>query len=285
MNRRQNSTASAIERAIELEERNGWFRLRQFENPANPEIHRRTTAQEVLQGTGGQVDVLVSGVGTGGTVTGIGQILKEKNPDVVVVAVEPTGSPVLSGGAPGPHGIQGIGAGFVPEVLDTRVYDHVLQISIEDARAAARHLARTEGILVGVSAGAALHAATTMARRPEHKDALIVVILPDTGERYLSTPLFEDQWSTGRVSAVGRPTADTSPMGDRQTSFPCASRRHSLRAVWREHTVTDIMHVMRTAWVVRDLAPGNTAGASRRCRARRVPGRGTSPAQGCDTCG
>jgi cysteine synthase A len=183
----------AIERAIELEERNGWFRLRQFENPANPEIHRRTTAQEILQDTGGQVDVLVSGVGTGGTVTGIGQILKEKNPDVVVVAVEPTGSPVLSGGAPGPHGIQGIGAGFVPEVLDTGVYDHVLQISIEDARAAARHLARTEGILVGVSAGAALHAATTMARRPEHKDALIVVILPDTGERYLSTPLFEDQ--------------------------------------------------------------------------------------------
>ncbi|WP_308425875.1 cysteine synthase A [Actinokineospora fastidiosa] len=183
----------AIERAIELEERNGWFRLRQFENPANPEIHRRTTAQEILQATGGQVDVFVSGVGTGGTVTGTGQILKEKNPEVTVVAVEPTDSPVLSGGSPGPHGIQGIGAGFVPEVLDTQVYDHVQQVSLDDARAAARRLARTEGILVGVSAGAALHAAATVAHRPEHKDAIIVVLLPDTGERYLSTPLFEDQ--------------------------------------------------------------------------------------------
>lgn len=182
----------AIDRAIELEKTNGWFRLRQFENPANPEIHRRTTAQEILQATGGQVDVFVSGVGTGGTVTGAGQILREKNPDITIVAVEPTDSAVLSGGPPGPHGIQGIGAGFVPEVLDTKIYDHISRVSIEDARAAARSLARTEGILVGVSAGAALHAATTLAQQPKHKDAVIVVILPDTGERYLSTPLFED---------------------------------------------------------------------------------------------
>lgn len=182
----------AIDRAIELEEANGWFRLRQFENPANPEIHRRTTAQEILQATGGHVDVFVSGVGTGGTVTGAGQILREKNPDITIVAVEPTDSAVLSGGPPGPHGIQGIGAGFVPEVLDTHIYDHISQVSIEDSRAAARGLARTEGILVGVSAGAALHAATTVAQQPQHKDAVIVVILPDTGERYLSTPLFED---------------------------------------------------------------------------------------------
>jgi cysteine synthase A len=182
----------AIDRAVELEKTNGWFRLRQFENPANPEIHRRTTAQEILQATGGQVDVFVSGVGTGGTVTGAGQVLREKNPDITIVAVEPTDSAVLSGGPPGPHGIQGIGAGFVPEVLDTQIYDHISQVSIEDARAAARSLARTEGILVGVSAGAALHAATTLAQQSKHKGAVIVVILPDTGERYLSTPLFED---------------------------------------------------------------------------------------------
>ncbi|GAA1329302.1 cysteine synthase A [Saccharothrix algeriensis] len=183
----------AIARAVELEERNGWFRLRQFENPANPEVHRRTTAQEILQATAGQVDVFVSGVGTGGTVTGVGRVLKEKNPDTTVVAVEPVESPVLAGGAPGPHGIQGIGAGFVPEVLDTAVYDRVLGVSVDDARATARRLARTEGILAGVSSGAALHAATALARLPQHRGAVIVVILPDTGERYLSTPLFEDR--------------------------------------------------------------------------------------------
>ncbi|OLZ50157.1 cysteine synthase A [Amycolatopsis keratiniphila] len=183
----------AIARAAELSDLHGWVWLRQFSNPANPEIHRRTTAQEILQDTGGEVDVFVSGVGTGGTVTGAGQILKEKNPDLTVVAVEPTDSAVLSGGAPGPHGIQGIGAGFVPEVLDTEIYDHVLPVSLDDARAAARRLARTEGILAGVSAGAALHAACHMARQVEHHNAVIVVILPDTGERYLSTSLFEDR--------------------------------------------------------------------------------------------
>ncbi|MFE5794985.1 cysteine synthase A [Streptomyces sp. NPDC056503] len=183
----------AIARAAELAETHGWFRPEQFDNPANPEIHRRTTAQEIWQDTDGRVDVFVAGVGTGGTLTGVGQVLKEKNPTLTVVAVEPEASPVLSGGQPGPHPIQGIGAGFVPTVLDTAVYDRVLPASIEDARATARRLARTEGILAGVSAGAALHAATLLAREPEHRDAVIVVIVPDTGERYLSTPLFEDE--------------------------------------------------------------------------------------------
>lgn len=183
----------AIDRAIELEKANGWFRPQQFDNLVNPEIHRRTTAQEIWQDTEGQVDVFIAGVGTGGTLTGVGQILKEKNPDLTVVAVEPEASPVLSGGEPGPHAIQGIGAGFVPEVLDTKIYDRVFPVSIEAARETARRLARSEGILSGVSSGAALHAASTLAQQPEHKDAVIVVVLPDTGERYLSTPLFEDE--------------------------------------------------------------------------------------------
>ncbi|MEU9856095.1 cysteine synthase A [Streptomyces sp. NPDC047974] len=183
----------AIARANELAEAYGWFRPQQFDNPANPEVHRRTTAQEIWQDTDGRVDVFVAGVGTGGTLTGVGQILKEKNPGLTVVAVEPEASPVLSGGQPGPHAIQGIGAGFLPEVLDTEVYDRVLPVSLEDARATTRHLARTEGILAGVSAGAALYAATELARDPQHKGAVIVVIVPDTGERYLSTSLFEDE--------------------------------------------------------------------------------------------
>ncbi|UXY25557.1 cysteine synthase A [Streptomyces sp. HUAS TT20] len=183
----------AIARAAELREANDWFMPQQFANPANPDVHRRTTAEEIWQDTDGQIDMLVAGVGTGGTVTGVGQVLKAKNPAVTVVAVEPAESPVLSGGSPGPHGIQGLGAGFVPEVLDTSLYDAVCTVSVSEARAQARRLARTEGILAGVSGGAALHAASTLARRPRHKDALIVVVLPDTGERYLSTPLFEDQ--------------------------------------------------------------------------------------------
>jgi cysteine synthase A len=180
--------SGAIAAARELAEREGWFQPSQFENPANPDIHRRTTAQEIWEDTDGAVDVLVAGVGTGGTVTGVGQFLKEKKPDTTVVAVEPVESPVLSGGAGGPHGIQGIGAGFVPAVLDTEVYDEVRQVTTEEARAAARRLARTEGILAGVSSGAALHAAVTIA--PRHPGAVVVVVLPDTGERYLSTPLF-----------------------------------------------------------------------------------------------
>jgi cysteine synthase A len=164
----------------------------QFENPANPDIHRRTTALEVWEDTDGQVDIFVSGVGTGGTVTGVSEVLRGKRPNVHIVAVEPAESPVLSGGAPGPHGIQGIGAGFVPTVLDTSAYDEIVQVDVANARAAARRLARTEGILVGVSSGAALHAASQVAARPEHAGKLVVVVLPDTGERYLSTPLFTD---------------------------------------------------------------------------------------------
>ena len=184
--------AGAIAAARELAEREGWYLPAQFENPANPEVHRRTTAQEIFQHTAGEVDVFVAGVGTGGTVTGVGQVLKDKKPGITVVAVEPAESPVLSGGAAGAHGIQGIGAGFVPAVLDTGVYDRIQQVTVDQARAAARRLARSEGILAGVSSGAALHAATVVAALPEHRGAVVVVILPDTGERYLSTPLFGD---------------------------------------------------------------------------------------------
>lgn len=179
----------AVATALELADANGWFLPGQFDNPANPEVHRRTTAQEIWEETDGLVDVIVSGVGTGGTITGVGQVLKEKKPAVRVVAVEPAESPVLSGGPPGPHGIQGIGAGFVPEVLDTGVYDGIRRVSVDEARAAARTLARTEGLLVGVSSGAAPHAAVAEAREAG-PGAMVVVVLPDTGERYLSTPLF-----------------------------------------------------------------------------------------------
>lgn len=182
----------AIAAARELAERVGGFQPSQFDNPANPQVHRRTTAQEIWDDTGGEVDVLVAGVGTGGTLTGVGQVLKDKRPGLTVVAVEPDESPVLSGGAAGPHGIQGIGAGFVPSVLDTAVYDEVQRVTVEQARSAARRLARLEGILAGVSSGAALHAASAVAARAQHRDAVIVVILPDTGERYLSTPLFQE---------------------------------------------------------------------------------------------
>ncbi|MFF6996308.1 cysteine synthase A [Streptomyces sp. NPDC008313] len=182
--------AGAIQRAETLAERRGWFMPQQFRNPANPDAHRRTTAQEIWQDTAGRVDVLVAGVGTGGTVTGVGRVLREKKPDVTVVAVEPAESAVLSGGSAGPHRIQGLGAGFVPDVLDPEVYDSVCRVSLAQAQAASRRLARTEGILAGVSGGAALHAAATLAQRPRHRDALIVVVLPDTGERYLSTDLF-----------------------------------------------------------------------------------------------
>ncbi|MFJ7012564.1 cysteine synthase A [Streptomyces albogriseolus] len=183
----------AVARAAELAEQHGWFMPQQFRNPANPEAHRRTTAQEIWQDTAGAVDILVAGVGTGGTITGVGQVLKEKNPDIKVVAVEPAESAVLSGGSPGPHRIQGLGAGFVPDVLDTGIYDTVCRVALAQARAAARRLARTEGILAGVSGGAALHAATDLARHPQHEGALIVVVVPDTGERYLSTDLFHDE--------------------------------------------------------------------------------------------
>jgi len=182
--------AGAVRRASELADAENAFLPRQFDNPANPEAHRLTTAQEIWADTDGNLDVLVAGVGTGGTITGVGQVLKEKHPALRVVAVEPAESPVLSGGSAGPHGIQGIGAGFVPKVLDAGVYDDVVRVDVEQAREAARRLARSEGILAGVSSGAALHAALTVARQPGHADATIVVVLPDTGERYLSTALF-----------------------------------------------------------------------------------------------
>jgi cysteine synthase A len=170
----------------------GAFMPNQFDNPANPEIHRHTTAVEIWEDTDGEVDIFVAGIGTGGTITGVGEVLKQKKPGVKVVAVEPKDSPVLSEGRKGPHKLQGIGAGFVPAVLNTGVYDEIITIGNEEAFATSREVARAEGLLVGISSGAALAAATKLAKRPENKGKKIVVLLPDTGERYLSTTLYQE---------------------------------------------------------------------------------------------
>ncbi len=182
----------AIAKARELAENDPkYFIPQQFENPANPEIHRQTTAEEIWRDTDGQVDIVVSGIGTGGTITGIGEVLKAKKPGVKIVAVEPDASPVLSGGQKGPHPIQGIGAGFVPGVLNTAIYDEVIRVKNDDAFATARQMATDEGLLVGISSGAATWAALELAKRPENAGKLIVVIIPSFGERYLSTALYQ----------------------------------------------------------------------------------------------
>ncbi|HNW81290.1 MAG TPA: cysteine synthase A [bacterium] len=181
----------AVEAAEKLASDNGYIILQQFSNPANPEIHTRTTAVEIINDCGGKIDFFVAGVGTGGTITGVGKVLKEKYPSVKIIAVEPADSPVLSGGNPGPHKLQGIGAGFVPAVFDKSVVDEILKITTDDAFSESRKIAKEEGVFCGISSGAALSAARTVASRPENKGKRIVVIIPDTGERYLSTALFE----------------------------------------------------------------------------------------------
>jgi cysteine synthase A len=183
--------AGAIRKAQELAQEIGnAFIPQQFENKANAEIHRKTTAEEIWHDTDGKVDILVAGIGTGGTITGVGEVLKKYNPHIQVIAVEPDSSPVLSGGKPGPHKIQGIGAGFVPKVLNTTIYDEIIRIKDEEAYDRGRQLARTDGVLTGVSSAAAVAAAIRIAKRPENEKKNIVVILPDTGERYLSTPIY-----------------------------------------------------------------------------------------------
>ncbi|NTU69043.1 MAG: cysteine synthase A [Chlorobiaceae bacterium] len=182
----------AIRKAEELKESlPNAFLPQQFKNPANPDVHRRTTAEEIWNDTDGQVDIFVSGIGTGGTITGVGEVLKQRNPNVRIVAVEPTDSPVISGGKPGPHKIQGIGAGFIPDILNKGVIDEIITVSNENSFRTGQDLARTEGLVVGISSGAAAWAALQLAKRPENEGKRIVVILPDTGERYLSTLLYQ----------------------------------------------------------------------------------------------
>ncbi|PKQ25210.1 MAG: cysteine synthase A [Actinobacteria bacterium HGW-Actinobacteria-4] len=183
----------AVEAAEKIhQERSGSILAKQFANEANPEIHRRTTAEEIWNDTDGEVDIVVAGIGTGGTITGVGEVLKERKPSIQIIAVEPAESPILNGGQPGPHKIQGIGANFIPEILNTKIYDEVFDVDAETAVATARAAARKEGLLVGISSGAALHAAFEVGKRPENKGKTIVVIIPSFGERYLSSILYAD---------------------------------------------------------------------------------------------
>jgi len=191
---KEKGMTGAVDYAKDLAEKDSrYFIPQQFENPANPEIHRRTTAKEIWDDTEGQVDFFVSGIGTGGTITGVGEMLKEKKPSVKMIGVEPAESAILEGGKPGPHGIQGIGAGFVPKVLKEDILDEVIPIPTDDAMKMGRRLAREEGIFAGISSGAAVCAAVIVAARQENAGKLVVAILPDTGERYLSTPLFTEK--------------------------------------------------------------------------------------------
>ncbi len=190
---KEKGMGGAIEKANQMAAQDSrYFIPNQFKNPANPEIHRKTTAEEIWRDTDGKVDIFVAGVGTGGTITGVGEVLKAHKPGVKVIAVEPASSPVLSGGKKGPHPIQGIGAGFIPDVLNTKIYDEVIEVENQDAFKTARQMANEEGLLVGISSGAAVWAALQVAKRPENAGKLIVVIIPDFGERYLSTDLYED---------------------------------------------------------------------------------------------
>jgi cysteine synthase len=193
----------AIRKAIEIKNSHPKAYIpNQFNNYANPAYHRKTTAQEIWNDTDGQIDIFIAGVGTGGTITGVGEVLKERNPKIKVVAVEPSDSAVLSGGKPGPHKIQGIGAGFIPGILNVKIYDEIFRVKNEEAFEISRQLARTEGLIAGVSSGASVYAAIQIARRPENKGKNIVVILPDTGERYLSTPLFQIDKNTGSTGTI-----------------------------------------------------------------------------------
>jgi cysteine synthase A len=182
----------AVNKAVEIAQERGAVQVRQFDNPANPAIHRMTTAEEIWADTDGQVDIFIAGIGTGGTITGVGQVLKERKPDVKIIAVEPAASPILNGGQPGPHPIQGIGANFVPTILDREVYDEVIDVEVPNAVETARKAATEEGLLVGISSGAAIWAALEVAKRPENDGKLIVVVIPSFGERYLSTILYSD---------------------------------------------------------------------------------------------